>query len=337
MAHRVTIADVAKAAGVSQQTISRVLNDKGEVSEATRQRVRAVIDRLGYRPSSIARGLATHRTLTIGLVVPDVANPFFSEIARGAADAAHAAGYSVLLCNTVEDPKREIGALHTLEEKRVDGVVLCSSRLPVDDLQKLVTRLPAVVLVNRQLPDVSTGTVRVDDAAGARLAVRHLLALGRHTIGFLAGPPVSQSGRERARGFEEALAEAGLPRVPGLIRACTPYLEGGREATAALLAAHPGIDALFCYNDLVAVGALAACAEMSCQVPENVAVVGCDDTLLAGLVTPSLTTLHVPQRELGATAVDMLLKRIGGCVVECAEIVLQPQLIVRTSAPWHKQ
>ena len=171
MTDRITMADVARKAGVSQMTVSRVVNDKGDVSEATRQRVLEVIERLGYRPSGIARGLATQRTGTLGLVVPDVANPFFSDVARGVEHVAHAEGYNVFLCNTEEDPQRELDVLRSLEEKRVDGLVLCSSRLSEDELLGVVARHLSVVLVNRRLVGERVCSVLLDDRGWG--AARH--------------------------------------------------------------------------------------------------------------------------------------------------------------------
>ncbi len=334
MSFRVTIADVAREAGVSRQTVSRAINDKGEISEATLLHVRAVIERLGYRPSKIARSLATHKTLTIGLVVPDIANPFFTEIARGAADAAHAAGYSLLLCTTVEDPGREAEALRALEDQSVDGVVLCSSRLPEAELAALIARQRAAVLVNRRLASPGGGGVRVDDAAGALLGVRHLLRNGRRTVAYLAGPyPISHSSRERARGYAEALAGAGLAPDPALCLPCVPDTGGGRAAALALLAARPDPDAFFCHNDLVGVGALQACAALGRRVPDDVAVVGSDDILLAALVSPALTTLRVDKYAIGAAATRLLLDKIRGCPADPEDVVFQPELIVRASAP----
>lgn len=332
MSFRPTIADVAREAGVSRQTVSRALNNKGEISGETLRRVREVIERLDYRPSSIARGLATRRTLTIGLVVPDIANPFFADISRGADDAAHAAGYSLLLCNTVEDPRREAAILRLLEQRGVDGVVLCSSRLPEDELVDLVDHHAAAVLVNRKLPGYSS--VCVDDAWGAGVMVRHLLGGGRRTIGCLAGPSISYSGRERARGFAEAMVAAGRESVPALTVRCTSLdPEGGRRAAVELLSARPDVDAIVCHNDLVALGALHACAEQGRRVPHDVAVVGADDIMLAALVTPSLTTMHIDRTAIGAIALQMLLDQVNQAAEACTTQVLRPELVVRESAP----
>ncbi len=333
MSRRINISDVAREAGVSPQTVSRALNNKSEISAETRERILAIVERLGYRPNTLARGLVTQKTSTLGLVVPDIANPFFSEVARGAEDAAHEAGYSLLLCNTKEDPTRELEVLRTLEAQRVDGIVLCSSRLSEDELGMMLARLPAVVLVNRESFGSGLKSVCIDDEAGALCATQHLLLSQRRVIGFLAGPPASYSSRKRARGYQRALSEAGTTADPDLFLTCEPHLEGGRQAARQLLARWPGLDALLCYNDLVAVGALQACASLGRHVPEDIAVVGFDDILLAGLITPSLTTLRSDKGALGAEAVLLLLRAAAGCAASCENVVLQPELIVRASAP----
>ena len=222
MSNPVTIADVAREAGVSSMTVSRVVNDKADVSPATRQRVLEVIQRMGYRPSGIARGLATQRTGTLGLVVPDVANPFFSDVARGVEHGAYAEGYNVFLCNTEEDPERELAVLKSLEEKRVDGLVLCSSRLDDNELEQVVARHPTAVLVNRQLVGEHVRSVMVDDEAGGKLATEHLLDAGHGAVGFLAGPEVSHSGRQRAKGYRAALAAARVPSDCIALRSSLP-------------------------------------------------------------------------------------------------------------------
>jgi len=337
MADRVTISDVAREAGVSLMTVSRAINDKGEISPSTRQHVLEVIERLGYRPSRIAQGLATQRTGTIGLVVPDIANPFFSDLARGAEDRAHVAGYHILVCNAGESPQRELSVLASLEEKRVDGLVLCSSRLHDSALREALAYHPAAVLVNRRLAGADVGVVVLADEEGARLATQHLLESGHRAVGFLAGPLTSYSSRQRSKGYRAALAAAGIAGNPGWVHACSYEVTGGRETTRALLAEHPELTALFCYNDLVAVGALQACADLGLRVPDDVAIAGFDDIPMAALVTPPLTTCRVPRHELGERAMGLLLDRIDGGqrgqVEGCQEIVLDPELVVRASAP----
>jgi len=332
--NRVTMADVAREAGVSLMTVSRVVNEKGEVSPATRQRVLEIVERLSYRPSAIARGLATQRTGSLGLVMPDVANPFFSDVAHGVEHVAYAEGYNVFLCNTDEDPERELTVLQSLEEKQVDGVVLCSSRLDDGELETALAHHPAAVLVNCRLEgDGVVASVLIDDEVGGRMATQHLLHSGHKAVGFLAGPPASRSGQQRAKGYRAALTAAALPHNPDWTPHCFPVVQSGRETARHLLTAYPELTAFFCYNDLVAVGALQACADLGRQVPDDIAIVGFDDIPLAALVIPPLTTCRVRRYELGAQAMRLLLDQIGGSPGECEEVVLQPELIVRASAP----
>jgi LacI family transcriptional regulator len=334
MPGRVTMAHVAREASVSLMTVSRVINSKEGVSQATRERVQAVIERLGYRPSDIARGLVTKRTGTLGLVIPDVSNPFFAEVARGAEHIAYDAGYNVFLCNTGEDTQRELEVLQSLEEKRVDGIVVCSSRLEESALEEAVAGHLAAVLVNRRLESDDVGIVLIDDMVGGQMTTNHLLQAGHRAIGYLAGPPASRSGRWRAEGYRAALKAAGVDHNPDWVRHCLPVVEGGRETTRELLSACPELTALFCYNDLVAIGALQACADLGRRVPDDVAIVGFDDIPLAALVSPALTTCLVPRYDLGSAAMRLLLDKINSCASEaCGEIIFQPKLVVRASAP----
>ena len=337
---RVTIAEVARRAGVSMMTVSRVVNDKDGVGPATRQRIRLLINQLGYRPSSIARGLATQRTGTLGLVVPDVANPFFADVVSGAEQVAYQQGFSLLLCNTEEDPQRELDVLQLLEEKRVDGIMLCSSRLAPGPLRQALAHYPAAVLVNQQLmPAEGTsivGAVLLDDELGGQIIASHLVHRGHHRIGYLSGPTTSFSGQRRGRGYHAALSTAGIEPQPGWIHACWPTVAGGQQASRKLLNQHPELTALLCFNDLVAVGVLQAAAEAGRRVPDDLAVTGYDDIELAALVTPSLTTCRVDRETLGRRAASLLLEHLSGSLGESPRIetiTLKPELIVRASAP----
>jgi LacI family transcriptional regulator len=336
MTRKVTVADIARKAGVSIMTVSRVINHQRDVSPETRRRVQEIINRLNYRPSGIARSLVTRHSGTIGLVIPDVSNPFFSDMALGAEHVACAEGYNVYLCNTEEDPQRELNVIESLEEKRVDGVVLLS-RLEPRQLAVVVAQSPAVVLINRPMPGRNktrdVGVVRLDDVLGGRLVAQHLLERGHRAIGVLAGPATSHSGRNRVKGYRQKMAEAGLPLDPAWERPCAPTVGGGQIAARELIRGHPELTALICYNDLVAVGALQTCAELGRIVPRDLAITGYDDIPLAALVTPPLTTCRAPRYELGAEAVRLLLDRIQGSSKVCKEIILQPQLVIRVSAP----
>ena len=332
MVKRVTITDVARLAGVSAMTVSRVINGRGDVRRETRQRVMRAIAQLEYSPSQAARSLTTHRSHTLGLLVPDITNPFFPAIVRGAEDVAWNEGYAVSLTNTVEDQERERSALEHFVRHRVDGLIVCSARLPDAVLGTLLGRHPACVLVNREPPPGATAScVEVDDALGTRLAFNHLVAAGRRTIGLLAGPLRSASSHRRRAGFRDGLEAAVMERSLDLVEDGEPGEDGGRSAMHKLLARRPDLDAVVCYNDVVALGALLALAESGRVVPADVAVVGCDDIRLAGLTVPPLTTLRTDTYALGRQAAELLFERIRGGAPR--RIVLKPELVVRASAP----
>jgi LacI family transcriptional regulator len=329
---RVTIKDVAREAGVSPQTVSRAVNNKGEISPRTQARILRIAERLGYRPNSVARSLATRRTQNIGLVVPDVANPFFAAIARGIQDTAHQSSYNVFLCNTDEDAERETSAIHSLEAQRVDGIILCSSRLSDRKLDQVADRYQPLVLLNRQIEHARTGCVLVDDAKGTQEATHYLCQLGHRHIGLLAGPETSHSGQERRKGYRDALQKHGLALCDDWQVHCSPQVEGGQRATRQLLQRSPELTALLAYNDLVAIGALRACADLQIHVPRDCALVGCDDVLLAELVFPALTTIHIPTRDLGREAMSLLLEMMQENTSPPAPLVLSPHLVIRDSS-----
>ncbi len=327
---RVTIQDVAREAEVSVMTVSRVLNDQPGVSDRRRAEVRAAIDKLGYRRNSLARSLKASRSHTLGLVVPDITNPYFPEIVRGAEDVALEAGYGVFLSNAVEDQQREATSLRLMEERRVDGVIVVSPRLPERQLHALLRSHRAAVVVNRSAPPEVAGAVRLDHVSGVMQAIDHLVALGRRHVGVLAGPDSSFAARERLEGIRAGLEARGMPLAPDRLVKTAPYIDDGAEATTRLFEKAGPLDALLCYNDLVAAGALQACAAAGLRVPQDVAVVGFDDIAFARMFTPPLTTLHVPKYDLGVNAMRILLDRIAGRNVH-AEVVLRPTLVVRGS------
>jgi LacI family transcriptional regulator len=330
------MADVALKAGVSLQTVSRAINNKEDISSQTRQHVLKVVQDLGYRPSGIARSLATQRTTTIGLLVPDIANPFFSGIARGIEDNAHANAYNVFLCNADEDTDREEAALNSFLEKRVDGLILCSSRLNLERLLFWLEQFKYVVLFNRMhkcmetLPGVHS--IYVDDAQGTRDAVKYLAGCGRRCIAMLSGPQKSWSSQKRLNTYRQEMTKQGLKIDSELIVHCSPDFEGGATATEKILRQRPEIDAILAFNDLVAVGACHACHKADFKIPERIAIVGSDDIPLASYVHPGLTTLRSPQRLMGKTAMETLI-RLFRSESAARESVFEPQLVVRDSTP----
>jgi LacI family transcriptional regulator len=333
MTKRITMHDVSQEAGVSLMTVSRVINGKDDVSEDTRIKVMQVIEKLNFRPSSIARGLVTQRTGTLGVVVPDISNPFFASLVRSAEEEAYAKNYSVFLGNTNEEQDREIAVLQLLEDNQVDGLILCSSRLDDEIISVSLGHFPSVVLVFRDNIGPNVGVVTLDDVRGGQLAVEHLINSGHRNIGLISGPARSLSTKGRLEGYKKALLAAGIPLNQEWIRNCHPTIEAGQERTIELLKSKPEITALFCHNDLIAVGALQACFQLGLSVPHDVAIIGYDDINLAALVTPTLTTIHSPIVEIGARALQMLLEQMSDTSLKPAQIQFQPEIIIRESAP----
>jgi len=327
---KVTLADVAELAGVSVMTVSRVVNDRAGVGAATRDRVRRAVEALGYRPNIVARGLKAHRSGTIGLLLPDVTNPYFPMIVRGAEDVAIAHGFTLLLTNVIEDVEREVAALEAFEDRRVDGVIACSPRLPAARLDALLGRHHAAVIVNRRSTPGVAGSVRMDHEQGMREAVRHLLAIGCRRLAVLSGPVDSYAGRERMLGIDRETREHGIDLPDARVVPGPPTVDGGMAAARTLLERDPAIDALVCFNDLVAAGALQTLAEAGLAVPGDVSVIGYDDIPFARMFTPALTTMRAATYDLGRHAMTMLLERMAGRG-HGVDIVLQPELVVRAS------
>lgn len=325
---RITLADVATRAGVSLMTVSRVVNDRPGVGKHTRERVREAIDTLGYRPNIVARGLKAASSRTIGLMVPDVTNPYFPEIVRGAEDVASERGYTLLLTNVIEDTARETQAMQTFEDHLVDGVIACSPRLDNHELYPLLQRQRAVVLVNRRSDPRFAGSVRIDHELGARLLLKHLYQVGCRRPAFLSGPGHSHAGRERMLGLDREARDLDIDLPRSRVLPCPPTVEGGAKAARQMLEREPRIDALLCFNDLVAAGALQELKELSVGVPSEIAVTGYDDIVFAKMFTPGLTTIRAPTYDLGQQAVGMLFDRMRGRG-RGIDIVLQPELIVR--------
>jgi LacI family transcriptional regulator len=331
---RITIADVANAAEVSMMTVSRAVNGREGINDETRKRILRIAADLGYRPSQIARGLVTHQTATLGLVMPDVANPFFAQIARGAEEVAYQHGYNLFLINSAEDPAREKRALDSLFEKEIDGAVLCSPRLSQEEMIEYLHLLPAVVLVNREI-DLKTASItslNVDDSRGAQTAVDYLVAKGKKKIAFIAGPEDSVSSQRRLAGYRSGLEAHFLPYDDVRIERCAPTTQGGEEAANRLFERCPDVDAVLSFNDLVAVGVMRACKQHCRHMPNDVAVIGADDIPLAALTSPSLTTLHVDLTAIGEQAMLALLHLIDGNGEPMEKIVIQPELVIRQSA-----
>lgn len=329
MAGKVKMADVARASGVSVMTVSRVLNGLGGASPETIARVRLVAEQMGYRPNALARALKSDRSGTVGVIVPDIANPFFPEIIRGVENVANQNGYTVLLCNVVESPDQEISVMRALESQRVDGIIWCSARLPEPGFRKALEAYRAAVVVNRQVSPGIAGSIIIDYRSGAADAARHLWEAGRRSIGVLLGPAQSQGGIERLTGIQSAFQQLG--GEPVAIVHCGPDVPGGAEACREILDANPTIDGLICYNDLNSIGVLQTCEARGVRIPDDIAVIGFDGIPLTEFVRPQLSTLHVDKYSVGQLAMRMLIDRIDGKFTQHS-IVVRPELIARASS-----
>jgi LacI family transcriptional regulator len=328
----VTIKDVAREAGVSLGTASQAVRGRPGVREATRRRVLDAAARLRYQPSALARGLVTRRTHTIGLLISDIANPFFIRAVRAVEDLAQENGYNLILCNTDEAPAKEAQYLQVLMEKRVDGIVLATTAGRRTAIREIRYRRVPLVLFDRELPGVAADTVKVDGVLGGRLAAEHLLGLGHRRIGIIHGPLQRSTGAERLQGYLDALRGAGVPPAAELIREGNFKQDSGRELARQLLALPDPPTALFCTNNLMTVGALQTVRERGLCIPADLSLIGYDDMEWWTLTDPPLTTVGQPVYELGREAMRLLLRQIARPSRRRAErVVLKPELIVRES------
>jgi LacI family transcriptional regulator/LacI family repressor for deo operon, udp, cdd, tsx, nupC, and nupG len=328
-----SLQEVADRAKVSIATVSRVLNKSDKVVPETRATVEQALRELGYRPSRVARRLRMKdgRAHLVGLIIPDIQNPFYAEIARGVEDAAYASEYALLLCNSDESQEKERFYLNVMQAESVDGIVLP----PFDDtdpavLETVNTGLP-VVCVDRSLARTKTDLVEVDNYHGALEAVNHLLDRGHKSIGLIEGRTHVSTSRERRRGYVDALAARGITPRKELMRAGDFKQESGRVLAQELLALRKPPTALFVCNNLMTVGALGALHQRGLRVPQDVAVVGFDDLPWAEALDPPPTVVRQPAYEVGRQAMELLLRRIVEPARPPVTVRLVPELIVRRS------
>jgi LacI family transcriptional regulator len=325
------IYDVAREAKVSVFTVSAVINENGQVSAAAQKRVRAAIEKLNYRPNLLARSLAKRHTFSIGILVPDISNPFFPQIVRGAEDVLQKAGYSTLLCNSDDQPEKEEHYLEFLMSRRVDGIMLTKTpgKMNAGVRQRLVESNLPVVLIMRTTPDLTYDAVLSDDGAGAHQAVSHLASLGYKTIAMVGGPLTVSNGVERRDGYLSALHAHHLPVSEKLMYEGDYRMESGYRAAMALLPRRP--EAVFVANHMMMLGFLKAAEEMGLHCPQDFGIVSFDDYPWLGLFRPRITTVEVPKYELGATAARFLLDRVDGKRQKYLTVTLPMQLRVRES------
>ncbi|MFJ6728484.1 LacI family DNA-binding transcriptional regulator [Streptomyces sp. NPDC091281] len=329
----VTIADVARAAGVSKTTVSRVLNTRAEVDRSTAERVRDVIDRLGYVPSSGAVGLARGQSRTVGMLVPSLTWPWMGEVMQGVVDTVEAAGFGLLLftCNRGADSVERFTS--QVSARAFDGLLVVEPENTLGMLTALHRKGLPVVLIDDRGHHPEFPYVTATNRDGGAEAARHLLAAGRHRPLVLTGPARFGCVRDRHAGFRDAYAEAGHPLGPGQVVESDFTEAHGRAVVGERLAAGRDFDAVFAHNDLGAVGAMAAVHAAGLRVPQDVAVVGFDDIPMAALTRPPLTTVRQPMRRMGETAAGLLLARLTGEALPASPVVLPTSLVARGSTP----
>ena len=336
-ARRVSIKDIAKAAGVSYSTVSRALNDNPLISQDVRTRVQALAESMGYSPNALAQSLQSRLSNSVGLVITTIADPFFSELALGLEEVAHRADISVFLASSHNDPEREIKIIQTFERRRVDGVIVASSRIGSEYASRLEQiHIPVVMINNQARGDYENlFSVAVDDYQGAQLAMQHLLDMGHRRIGYIGVQNRPGSNERRMRGYLDALKACGIAAQPSWVLLGSPQatedFAGDVEVGQVLMSelVQENVTAVFCYCDTVAAGVMIACRKLGLSVPGQISVVGFDDTDVCTVLAPPLTTISQPRREMGQLAMEMLLTAISG--EPTSDVLLQPNLVVRES------
>jgi LacI family transcriptional regulator len=329
----VTIKDVARLAGVSPMTVSRVINGSERVSPETRRTVEQAISELGYVPSRLARGLSRQRTGTLALIVPDVANPFFTLIVRAAEDVARRAGYRIVLCDTRGDLSIEREVIEEMIAHRVEGIVIA----PVSDgskshLLRFAKFGVPFVLVDRTVLGIDVDTILGDSVGGAKQLVEHLISLGHRRIGFIVESDEVSTARDRRRGYESALEAAGIELDPAIVAKATVDPSGGFDGMQRLLQLEDPPTAVFTVNNLVALGAIEAVRGAGLEVPDDLALVCFDDIEYASRLNPFLTVMEQPAEAFGTIGTQLLLDRIEGRASERPRLVVLPaEFVIRKS------
>ncbi len=325
------IREVAQKAGVSITTVSHVVNQTRFVAPETEQRVRQSMQELNYRPNSLARSLRRGETKTIGLILPDSANPFFAESARLLEEAAYQKSYSLILCNSNGDLEKERLYSEVLFNKQVDGIIFMAAGDDTRSLQELIDHQLPVVIVDRVFDQMDLDTVITDNRASGYSAVNHLIEYGHRRIGIIRGPSNLTPSAQRVIGYHQALEKAGIPIDPTLEQMGDFHSRTGYAATKFFLQLTNPPTAIFACNDLMAIGALRTIHEAGLSVPADISIVGYDDIEMASYIQPALTTIAQPIAELAETVIKLLLERIEQPGLPPRRIVIQNKLVIRQS------
>ncbi|MGV8027197.1 MAG: LacI family DNA-binding transcriptional regulator [Anaerolineaceae bacterium] len=304
------IQDVAKRANVSITTVSHIINQTRYVSDELTDRVKKAMEELDYHPNSLARGLRSGKTKTIGLVVPDISNQFFAEISRKIEDNGFEHGYSVILCNTDDDPHKEKSYIDVLLAKKVEGIVFISTVVESNNLEKTLEIGVPIVLVDRDINEINSDIVLVDNSVGGFEATKYLIELGHRRIGCIGGPSPITPSAQRVAGYKRALQEAGIPVDPELIISGDFRYESGNKTMRALLSLPQPPTAVFASNDMMALGAIQAVNDQGMKIPDDISVIGFDNIPFSQTISPTLTTMAQPIHEMADLVVDLLIDKI---------------------------
>lgn len=327
-----TIYDIAKLAGVSTATVSKVFNQTGRISVKTKERIMEISNQLNYQPSMVASALTGKKTYTIGLLIPDLVNPFFAELSRNIEDRAHELGFNLVICNTDNERNKEIKYIQLLRQKSVDGIVVATGVSNDELLKELINQKVPIALVARDMSMLALSAVLVDDFAGGYNATSYLVQLGHKRIATIAENLNVTSSKDRVRGYRHALNEVGLPYDEKLVQISDFSVEGGKRTAGKLLDQTERPTAIFACNDLLAIGAFQAAKERGIGIPDQLSIVGFDNTILATITDPPLTTIAQPIQAMGQQVIDLITQEINNDKTVKQRVVLLPELIVRGSA-----
>ena len=331
----ITIKDIARKANVAVSTVSRALNNKTDINPKTREKILKIMDECGYNPNSVARGLVMQKLFTLGLIIPDISNPFFAEIAVGIEKKAKELGYSVIFCNTNNEYRTEIESVRLMKGKMVDGLIVSLSEDCKNEIEVLNRINIPVVQIDRKIPGVNSPGIYINNKTSAYNATKYLIELGHRKIAHFTGNLKTQTGIDRLEGFRLAAREANIADNDIYIEEGKYNIDSGKESMRKLIRCNNLPTALFAASDLQAVGALYVANKSGIDVPDELAIVGHDDIDLSYLVHPNITTFEQPKKEIGQLAVEMILEEINNKNQDrkrvCEDIILDTKLVIRES------
>ncbi|WP_195780495.1 LacI family DNA-binding transcriptional regulator [Priestia megaterium] len=329
-----TIYDVAKEAGVSISTVSKVLNNTGSIAEKTRKKVRDTMHELDYQPSVVAS--VKKRIQTIGLLIPNIANPFMAEIARGIENHVKKFGFSLMICSTDNDLKNEIEYISILKQKYIDGIIIATGLKEDKAIKELLKAEIPVALLSRDVSSLAVDAVLVDDFLGGYEATEYLISLGHKRIAMITEDIKFSTIGARFEGYKQALKKAGLPYDESLVSLNNTSLDEGKQSTRELLHLSVPPTAIFASTEFLAIGAIQGARELKIKVPQNLSIIGFDDTVLSTICDPPLTTIAQPIHEMSKKVVELLIEEIEDSKETKQRIVLSPKLVVRASTSHNK-